>query len=516
MKKAIIYARYSSGSQTEQSIEGQLRVCHKYAEENNLIVVKEYVDRAKTGQNDRRPSFQKMLYDSNNKDFDFIIVYSIDRFARDDGDHGADKRLLRDNGVLLLSATQTIGINADGTENLGGILTEGIYVALAKYYSRELAQKVRRGQKESIEKKNYLGGNIAYGYYVKDKKLCINQDEAVIVKEIFEQYSKGRTAKEIAKALKEKAISNSIGKQFKPNGIMKMLKNPKYIGTFQYGGNLYEDYLPAIIEKNMFEMVQERIASNARTPSRAKAKEMFILTGKLYCGYCKMPMAGESGTSRTGDIYHYYKCSKRKRQKDCSKKNIKKKELEDIVINNTLKHILSTDSINQITEQILLFQDEKRKVTEIALLNQQLTEVNSFIKNILTAIKKGIITSSTQNELENLETEKSNIERKIVQTDFEESFLTRDKIAFWFEQFANFNTQDEGAREYLIHYFINRLILYDDKLIIIYNHDGDNRTELEIDEIEEAFGSSLEALSLPTKTRGCLFLLEKYNLLGGI
>lgn len=141
MKKAVIYARFSSSRQTEQSIEGQLRVCHQYAQDNDFIVVKEYIDRAKTGQNDRRPAFQRMLADSYNHGFDFVLVYALDRFARDDGDHGTDKKLLQRNGVLLLSATQQIGINADGTENLGGILTEGIYIALAKYYSRELAQK---------------------------------------------------------------------------------------------------------------------------------------------------------------------------------------------------------------------------------------------------------------------------------------------------------------------------------------------------------------------------------------
>lgn len=489
MKKAVIYARFSSSKQTEQSIEGQLRVCHKYAQENGFVIVKEYIDRKRTAKNDLRPSFQQLLSDSYNHAFDFVIVYAIDRFARDDGDHGTDKRILQRNGVLLLSATQQIGINADGTENLGGILTEGIYVALAKYYSRELAQKVRRGQTESLEKKHYLGGTIVYGYYVKDKKLCINESEAVIVREIFELYSKGKSAIEIAEILRHKGFKNSIGGDFKPNGIMRMLKNPKYIGSYQYGDRLIENYHPPIIDKHLFEIVQMRIEQNKHSPAKAKAHEDYLLTGKLYCGYCKSLMVGESGTSKQGNMHYYYKCSNRKRFHACHKETVRKAELEDLVIKSTLTHILDTDIIEDITEQILKIQEENRSTSELEVLKQQLAEVNSFIKNILTAIKKGIITESTQEELEKLEAEKIELEKKITLAEYDASvYLTRERIQFWFEQFAEFDFNDEGARQYLVNYFINRIILYDDLLIIIYNHDGDNRTELGINEIEKVFG----------------------------
>ena len=142
MKKAVIYARFSSHGQTEQSIEGQLRICYQYAAKHKLCIIKEYIDRAKTATTDNRPQFQKMLQDSFNKQFDYVLVYSVDRFARDDEDYGADKKILRLNGIKLLSATQETSVNPDGTENINGILTEGILVALAKYYSRELSQKV--------------------------------------------------------------------------------------------------------------------------------------------------------------------------------------------------------------------------------------------------------------------------------------------------------------------------------------------------------------------------------------
>lgn len=498
VKKAVIYARFSSAKQTEQSIEGQLHTCQQYAKENGFVVVGEYIDRKKTAKNDLRPNFQKMLADSYKHEFDFVIVYALDRFARDDGDHGTDKRILQRNGVLLLSATQQIGINADGSENLGGILTEGIYVALAKYYSRELAQKVRRGQNESLEKKNFLGGSVLYGYRVKDKKFCINEPEAEIVREMFELYSKGKSAFDIADILNARGIKNSLGTDFKPCGVLRMLQNKKYIGTFKYGSRLIENYLPPIVDKKIFDTVQMRIADNKRNPARSKAHTPYILTGKLYCGYCKIPMVGESGVGCQGEAYYYYKCGTRKHGKaPCKKRTVRKQELEDLVIKSTLEHILKNEIIEDITKQLLKIQQEGRNTAKIEVLKQQHAEVNSFIKNILTAIKKGVLTESTQEELERLETERAELEKKIALAEYEEStLLTRERIQFWFEQFADFNTNDEGARQYLVTYFINRIILYDDRMIIIYNHDGDNRTELGIDEIEKAFDfASLPSIS---------------------
>ena len=82
MKTAVIYARYSSDSQTEQSIEGQLRVCEEYAQKNNILILNTYIDRAMTGTNDNRPDFQRMIKDSAKKAFSYVLVYKFDKFSR--------------------------------------------------------------------------------------------------------------------------------------------------------------------------------------------------------------------------------------------------------------------------------------------------------------------------------------------------------------------------------------------------------------------------------------------------
>lgn len=108
MKKAIIYARYSSDSQTEQSIEGQLRVCREYAQNNDILIVDTYIDRAMTGTNDNRVAFQKMLKDSSRKEWQYLIVYKLDRFSRNKFESVIHKKALRDNGVTILSAMENL------------------------------------------------------------------------------------------------------------------------------------------------------------------------------------------------------------------------------------------------------------------------------------------------------------------------------------------------------------------------------------------------------------------------
>ena len=188
MKGAVIYARYSCERQTEQSIEGQLRECYKYAEQNGLTIIHEYIDRAMTGTNDNRPSFQKMLADAERTSaWDIVLVYALDRFGRNSIEIALNKQKLIKSGKTLISATQRTSTNIDGSRNLDGILLENMYIRLAEYYSAELSQKIKRGLRESRLKGQFGGGGVAYGYKVVNKKLEINEEQAQIVKYIFER-----------------------------------------------------------------------------------------------------------------------------------------------------------------------------------------------------------------------------------------------------------------------------------------------------------------------------------------
>ena len=108
MKIGVIYARYSSDSQSEQSIDGQLRVCNEYAKSNDITIVNTYIDRAMTGTNDNRPDFQRMIKDSSRKEWDYVLLYKLDRFSRNKYEMAVHKKTLRDNGVRVISATEYI------------------------------------------------------------------------------------------------------------------------------------------------------------------------------------------------------------------------------------------------------------------------------------------------------------------------------------------------------------------------------------------------------------------------
>ena len=279
MKGAVIYARYSCERQTEQSIEGQLRECYKYAEQNGLTIIHEYIDRAMTGTNDNRPSFQKMLADAERTSaWDIVLVYALDRFGRNSIEIALNKQKLIKSGKTLISATQRTSTNIDGSRNLDGILLENMYIGLAEYYSAELSQKIKRGLRESRLKGQFGGGGVAYGYKVVNKKLEINEEQAKIVKYIFERYYGGKIVREIIEELTARGVLYK-NKPFVPQTVYKMLVNEKYIGITKYNGEVFDNIYPPIIDKSLFDAIQKKLAVN-KTGKRS-VNTTFLLRNKV-------------------------------------------------------------------------------------------------------------------------------------------------------------------------------------------------------------------------------------------
>ena len=155
--KAVIYARYSSDNQREESIEGQIRECTAYAEKNGITVLKHYIDRAYSAKTDDRPEFQHMIKDSEKGLFDLILVWKLDRFARNRYDSARYKNQLKKNGVKVVSATELISDKSEG------VLLESILEGMAEYYSADLAEKVSRGLTENALKCKHNGGPAPLG-----------------------------------------------------------------------------------------------------------------------------------------------------------------------------------------------------------------------------------------------------------------------------------------------------------------------------------------------------------------
>lgn len=425
MKTAAKYARYSCENQTEQSIEGQLRVCQEYAAKQGILIVDTYIDRAMSGTNDNRAAFQQMLSDSDKKPFQYVIVYKLDRFARNKLESVINKQKLRDNGVLLLSAMEQI------TDTPEGRMMETILEGFNQYFSEELTQKVNRGLRESWLKGNATGGPDVFGYDVVDKKYVPNPIEAPLVVEMFTLCAQGYTANAIEKRFNECGYRNRNGQPIKVSLIYHLLRKEKYTGVVERQGVKYDNIFPRLISDELWEKMCAVHNENRRAPSRKKEVYDYILSGKLICGDCKRNMVGISGTSKTGDTHYYYSCLSRTRRKmKCSKKPIQKQFIEDLVIDTTAKIVASEQNIDFIAKRICDVHEKAcHDSTKLKMLEQKRLEAVKAQNNIVKAIEQGIFNSATKSRLNELETLITQYDFDIQQEkDKQFSFLTVEQI----------------------------------------------------------------------------------------
>lgn len=483
--KGVIYARYSSEKQTEQSIEGQIRVCKEYCKRNGIQVVGIYIDRAVSASKDieNRVEFLRMIKDSERRKWDCVIVYKLDRFARNRYDSAIYKNKLKKNGVKVISATENI---SDSPE---GIILESVLEGMAEFYSKELSQKVLRGMKESALKAQSTGGTVPLGYKIKNKKLVIDEKYAPVVRMIFRMYADGFTISQIVKKLNEQGYRTRKGKPFTKNSFSGLLSNKKYIGIYTYNNEVeIEGGVPALIDKETFDKVQARREKNKKASARGKALVDYLLTGKLYCGECGSLMAGES--TKKGDVrYHYYSCSNRKRFKKCKKKNLRKDDIESLVVKITSEKVLTERNINLIADVVIkeLEKDKENNITLLSLKNEK-KEIEKAINNLLKLVEQGAVSETLSKRLNELEEQKSAIEHRIVQEEKGTVNLTKDHIVFWLHEFKKGDIKDMGYKRHLIDMLVNSVVVADEtngdqKIIIAYNLSQEEVSEYRLSDL---------------------------------
>lgn len=504
--KAVIYARYSSDNQTEASIEGQLRECMEFAEHAGIDVIGNYIDRALSAKTDNRPEFQRMIKDSYKHAFDCIIVWKLDRFARNRYDSAHYKTLLKKNGVKVISAKETI---ANGSE---GILLESVLEGMAEYYSAELAEKVVRGMTENVLKGKNNGGQVTFGYEI-DEEMYFhpNPTTAPIVKEIFTRYADGKTIKQITDYLNEKNILTIRGGKMTINIVQRMLSNRRYIGEYKFRDTIIEHGIPALIDDDLFERVQKRLAKNKKAPARHKAEDDYILTLKLFCGKCGAHMFGESGTG-TSRTYRYYKCARAKKGKLCDKKAVRKEWMEEIAIQKALGVLENAELVNLLVDKLYALQGEENP--RLPRLNEQMADIEKRIENMLSAIEQGIITDSTKDRLSQLEAKKKEIEITILQEKIKKPFLTKEQILFGIEKYKKLDLTTQEGKQRLIDGFINAIYVYDDRITFTYNYKDGTET-ITLSELESAKSSDIKCIGAPKNDPNIRVVLF-FNLLNDV
>ncbi len=456
MKTAVIYARYSSENQTEQSIEGQLRVCGEYAKSHDILILDTYIDRAMTGTNDNRADFQRMIKDSSRKEWNFVLVYKLDRFSRNKYEMAMHKKTLKDNGAKVLSATEFIPDTPEG------IIFESMLEGYAEYYSAELSQKVRRGMNETRLKGNFTGGRLPYGYRVENKKVQIDENRAEVVRYIFEQYSCGLYVRNIIYDLTEKGITY-FGKPFERSTVYNILKNEKYAGIYRFNGQVFENMFPQIVPNEIYEKVREKIRKNQY--GKRSVKVTFLLRHKLKCGYCGQSINAESGTSQNGEKKYYYKCWGRKHNNGCKKTVIRKDILESIVLENVIGALSDPQTVNAIVSGLMA--EQERQARESSILNLLLKEkrqVETSLENLVNAIEQGIILKITNKRLHDLERRQEELERQILIERSKQAIVIPEK-----EIRAYYKSALKLEPQLLIDMLVREIVLYDDKIEIHFN-----------------------------------------------
>lgn len=505
----VIYARYSSHSQRDVSIEQQVRDCLEYAARNNIYIVACYADRHLTGRSDRRPDFHRMLRDAEAGSWNFVVTWKNDRFARNRYDAAIYKAKLKKHGVRCLFSQEYIPAGPEG------ILLEAMLEGDAEFRSAQMAVDIKRGLNYNAEH-CMVTGSIPFGYRRSaDYRLELDPERAPIVKEIYERFLSGWKIIDMANDLNARGIRTSTGKEWGRNSFHRLLVNERYTGVYIYGDIRTPGGMPAIVDRDTWLAVQKRLQTKKNPVGRSRSYGDYLLTGKLFCGHCGSPMVGISGTGKSGAKHYYYVCQGRRRAHSCKKENVRREWVETMVCRQVRQLVLQDPVVEWMADCVVDYQRRHRDDGTIQSLVSQLKQTQGSIKNIMAAIEAGIFTASTKDRLLELEAQEAKLQRSIETEKALRPTFSRERVIFWLEQFRDGSLEDPDYLFRLVSTFVSAIYLYDGHVKIALNYSGRGST-VDLPFVENAvnsgtFSGSYNVENGPPKEKttrtGGLFLL---------
>ena len=445
--KAVIYARYSSDNQREESIDGQLRECKKFAEYNGITIIGEYIDRAFSAKTDNRPEFQRMIKDSYKSVFDTVIVWKLDRFARNRYDSARYKALLKKNGVRVISATEKI------SEDASGILLESLLEGYAEYYSAELAEKVKRGMTENALAGKWTSGPVPFGFMRdENKKLVKHPVTNKFLYDICKMYGEGANFIDLERYLKSHNIKNSTGREFNKDSFKRILASPMNIGIFKWNEVIINNYLEPTIPVEMYDRIQKRLNERKRKGVvNVRRSEEYLLTPHIYCAECGGMMHGISGTSATSGVHYYYACAnKRNRKTACSTPWLNRDVLENAIYEYACSILKNEANIEQIAEQALAANQASVDEGLITMQDRE-KELKKNIANYMKAIEKGVMSDTLIERLNLAEKELADLKNQITcrKLSAPKEVITKQHIIFFLKNLLEM--EGENIRKRVLH-----------------------------------------------------------------
>lgn len=481
--RAVIYARYSSSAQKDESIEQQIEACKDYAQRNGIHIVAVYADRAMSGRTDRRPEFQKMLRHAENGEFTIVLAYKSNRIARNMLNALAHEEKLARLGITVSYVKEEFGDNAAGRFALRTMMN------LNQFFSESLSEDVKRGMEDNARQCR-VNGQLPLGYKKgSDGKYEIDEKTAPIVREVFKRIADGEIQSSIADDLNTRKILTAAGKPWGKGSFHTMLHNERYVGVYIYGDIRIENGIPSIIDRELFERAQRRVETmKTLVKSRRRRPDVeYLLTGKLFCGYCKSAMTGSSGTGKSGNMYYYYRCHNQAVAKTCNKKAVSKEHIEQMVVQTIRDYVLQDEVIEQIADLLMLYKQKVEDSSELGYLEDRLKESKAASKNIMKAIEAGIFNKTTNGRLQELEQEQAELVEQINEEMRHLPRMTRKDVIYWLESFRTGDINDVQYRKKLIQNFLRAVYLYDDHIKITFDFDEDDvGIDLQVDDEKES------------------------------
>lgn len=478
--KAVIYARFSSHNQREESIEQQVAECRAYAAANDLDVIRIYHDSAKTGKNDNRTQYQRLQRDAKKGEFEFIIAYKSNRIARNMLLALSFEGEMEKLGIRVVYAKEEFGDTAAGRFALRTMMN------VNQFYSENMAEDIRRGLRDNAESCKVTGA-LPYGYQSGENgKPVICEAQAEIVREIFKRVSGGEAFVHIANDLNMRGIKTQKGGFWNKNSFHSILNNERYTGVYIYTDIRIEGGMPQIVEKELFLKVSNRIHNKNNPQGRHRENGDYLLTGKLRCGHCGTFMMGTSGTGKNGKLHYYYACQNaRKKEKECDKKTVRRDYIEHEIAAAIKEYVLQGTVIDWIADCVEQYQKANREASELDMLKSQLADTQKSIKNIMTAIENGIFTDTTKSRLLELEQAQKELTNNILIMEAASAPVPRDRVVTWLESFRGGDVDDPSYRKTLFNSFLSTAYLYDDGRCKIVFDIGGKGKELDFSVLSE-------------------------------
>ena len=483
--RAACYARFSSDMQRSESIDAQLRAINKYTNENNMVLVNNYIDMAKSGKNDDRPEFLQMIQDAKDDLFDIIIVHKLDRFARNRYDSVRYRHELKKHNVKLLSVLENY--DSDTPE---GVLIESLYEGMNEYYIKNLSREIMKGLKENAYQAKFTGGVPPLCYNI-DENLhyVINPAEAEIVRLIFDMAIQNVGYGKIIDELNNKGYKTKTGKPFSKNSLSSLLRNPKYCGIYEYNKapkrdvdgkrNSHarkpeedviriENAIPAIISKEYFLIIESKMKLRKQNSGKMRAKEVYLLSGKIVCGKCGMAYVGHRKFNSQKKKYVFYSCNNNQRTHNCDSGHIRKEHIEDCVLEKLSDYIFDDTIIEQLYDayQEYLLEQNSDAISHKNDITKRLKAIDTEIANIVKVIMK-TGSEALSEKLSELESEKKQLAFSItkISKQYKIQDVSIEDLRKSFKKAKQLFLKGELKNtKKLIELYVDSVIIYDDHI----------------------------------------------------